>query len=260
MYEHYLEKLIALLAEEYNCTAEQIKGGERENVLTRSRLSMCGRRYSSEPHFFHMVTLGANAVVTANEALHPFLSEYVRDKNGYFLFEIKNLRPIERELNTHGYALSDTYHMFLPKHGAQVEPMLEQARRSVQALSIRRLDEAELPPFYCEARIENALTEKPDPNRPDRVAFAADSGGELIAIAGCSEDAPGWMQIGVDVFEGFRGRGVGKLLVALLRNDIEERGDVPFYGTGVSNYRSWSTALACGFRPAWLEIGAVRLR
>ena len=44
----------------------------------------------------------------------------------------------------------------------------------------------------------------------------------------------------------------------LLKNKIEEMGDIPFYGTSVSNYHSWNIALNCGFKPAWVEIGAKR--
>jgi len=81
-----------------------------------------------------------------------------------------------------------------------------------------------------------------------------------MGMAGCSEDAPGWMQIGIDVMPEYRSRGVGAYLVTLLKNKILEMGDIPFYGTGVSNYYSWNIALNCGFRPAWVEIGATRLK
>lgn len=33
----------------------------------------------------------------------------------------------------------------------------------------------------------------------------------------------------------------------------------PFYGTNMSNYHSWNIAINCGFKPAWVEIGAQRL-
>ena len=37
---------------------------------------------------------------------------------------------------------------------------------------------------------------------------------------------------------------------------ILEEGNIPFYGTSLSNYHSWNIALNSGFRPAWVEIGA----
>ena len=80
-----------------------------------------------------------------------------------------------------------------------------------------------------------------------------------MGMAGCSEDAPHWQQIGIDVLPAFRSRGIGTCLVTLLKNRIIETGDVPFYGTAAANIRSQSIALNCGFRPAWVETEAVRI-
>jgi GNAT superfamily N-acetyltransferase len=75
----------------------------------------------------------------------------------------------------------------------------------------------------------------------------------------CSEDATGWLQIGIDVIPEYRSKGVGTFLVTTLKNKIIEQGDIPFYGTSASNYHSWNIALNSGFKPAWVEIGAKRL-
>jgi predicted GNAT family acetyltransferase len=83
-------------------------------------------------------------------------------------------------------------------------------------------------------------------------------GNQIMGMAGCSEDAPGWMQIGIDVMPEYRSRGVGTYLVTLLKNRIMEMGDIPFYGTSASNYHSWNIALNSGFRPAWVEVGAMK--
>lgn len=77
-----------------------------------------------------------------------------------------------------------------------------------------------------------------------------------MGMAGCSEDAPHFMQIGIDVMEEYRSMGVGTYLVTLLKDKIAAQGDIPFYGTSVSNYHSWNIAINCGFKPAWVEIGA----
>ena len=78
-------------------------------------------------------------------------------------------------------------------------------------------------------------------------------------MAGCSEDAAGWQQIGIDVMPKYRSRGIGTFLVSLLRNKIIENGDIPFYGTQIANIHSWNIAIKSGFRPAWIEIGANRI-
>ena len=81
-----------------------------------------------------------------------------------------------------------------------------------------------------------------------------------MGMAGCSEDAPHWQQIGIDVLPEFRSEGIGSCLVTLLKNKIIETGDVPFYGTAAANIHSQNIAFKSGFRPAWVETEAVKIR
>ncbi|MBR4941248.1 MAG: hypothetical protein IKZ19_04545, partial [Clostridia bacterium] len=108
----YKRKLLNLLSLEYNCAAEAFEG--EENILTESRVCDGRRNYGEEKYFFHMVTFGSGAVVTAENCLHPFLREYLKGKAGHWLFEVPNLLPIEKELNRFSYTLTQSHHMFLP--------------------------------------------------------------------------------------------------------------------------------------------------
>lgn len=76
-----------------------------------------------------------------------------------------------------------------------------------------------------------------------------------MGMAGCSEDAPHWLQIGVDVIPEYRGRGVGAFIVNSLKNEVLRRGDIPFYGTAAANIHSQNIAIKCGFKPVFTEIG-----
>ena len=245
-YREYCQKLYQLLALEYNCAPEAFSA--KENILTVPVLLEGRRMYSSCLPFFSMVTTGCNTVITADPCMHPFLGEYIKGKQGHWLFEQPNLLKIEKELEKHGYSLLSSFHMFLPK--VSVEPR--------GAFDVRWYDEKALASFYGDGRFSNALCE--NALRPDRLGVAAFSGDQLMGLAGCSEDAPGWMQIGIDVLPEFRSRGVGTYLVTLLKNKIQELGAVPFYGTSLSNYHSWNIALNAGFRPAWVEIVAKDMR
>lgn len=238
----YLEPLLKQLALEYNCAPGDFL--RPDNIVTQSCLRENRRHYSDEKPFFHMATLGQNAVITADRKLHPFLRIFAREK-GRVLFEFPNLLPLERELSQYGYTLMSSFHMFLPKHDVCPE-----SRYPVQWFYGEAIH-----PFYDKAGFENALNGK-NCARPDRIAVCALDGTAIMGMAGCSEDAPGWLQIGVDVMPAYRSRGVGTYLVALLKNEIIARGAIPFYGTSLSNYHSWNIAINSGFYPAWVEIGA----
>lgn len=239
----YLPKLFEQLSYEFNCTPDDF--AKTENVLTVSKFNEKARAYSDEKYFFHMVTTGNNAVITADEQLHPFLKEFMK-KTGHFLFELPNLLPLEKELNRFGHTLSQTYHMFLPSQ--DVEPLTD--------LPVKWFYEEEIHGFCGDERFPNALCDKYNPRRPDRIAVCACDGDAIMGMAGGSEDAKGWMQIGIDVLPEYRSRGVGAYLVTLLKNKTSEQGDIPFYGTSLSNYHSWNIAIKSGFAPAWVEIGS----
>ena len=241
------QKLYELLSLEFNCSpADFLKP---ENTLTVSEIHEGRRVYSPDKYFFHMVTTGSNAIVTADEVLHPFLKDFIADRTGHWLFELPNLLPLENELNKFGYTLTQTHHMFL--HSENVVPK--------KSYNVKWLYGEEFHSFYGDERFPNAICSEFDPNRPDRIVVIALDGDKIIGMAGCSEDAPKWQQIGIDVMPEYRSKGVGTYLVTLLKNKIIENGDIPFYGTSLSNYHSWNIALNCGFRPAWVEIGAKKI-
>lgn len=244
----YKKELCNLLSLEFNCKTEDFL--KSENILTISEIHEGRRIYSPEKYFFHMVTLGNNAIVTADECLHPFLSEFIKGKCGHYLFEYPNLLPLEKELNRLGYTLTQTHHMFL--HKEETMPL--------KNFSVKWLYGEEIHKFYGDERFPNAICSEFNPNRPDRIAVVAYDGDKLMGMAGCSEDAPHWQQIGIDVLPEYRSMGVGSYLVCLLKNKILENGDIPFYGTSLSNYHSWNIALNCGFRPSWVEIGANKIK
>lgn len=245
MNQKYLTELYNLLSKEFNCTQEDFM--KQENILTVSALQEGRRMYSKEKYFFHMVTTGGNAVLTADECMHPYLQNLIKDRTGHWLFEIPNLLPLEKELNRFGYTLTQTHHMFLPA---------EQVEAKKNYLMKWFYGKEEIKQFYGDERFPNAICSEYLPHRPDKIVVCAYDGDKIMGMAGCSEDAPGWQQIGIDVLPEYRSRGVGTYLVTILKNKILEQGNIPFYGTSVSNYHSWNIALNAGFRPAWVEIGA----
>ena len=247
MFHAYFQKLTELLALEHNCSPDDFR--KSENILTLPALHEGRRVYLQGPYYLHMATTGSNTVVTANESLHPFLRKFIHEEGaeGHWLMTLPNLLRIEHELQKHGYTLTQTHHLLLP--AVQTEP--------VGTWKTRRFYDGEIMQFYGDARFPNAICPRFLPERPDRIVICAyDDSGEIAGMAGCSEDAPHWQQIGIDVLPAFRSRGLASYLVTLLKNEIMARGEIPFYGTALSNYHSQRTALHAGFRPAWVETGA----
>ena len=175
-----------------------------------------------------MVTTGGNTVVTADECMQDFLESYIKKINGHWLFELNNLLPIDNELRKYGHHLTQTHHMFLPSRKVEC----------TASFPVKWFCDREIDQFYGDKRFPNAICPEFLPERPDRIVVCGYDGNDITGMAGCSEDAPHWQQIGIDVMEAYRSKGVGTCLVNLLKNRIAENGDIPFYGTAVANYHS----------------------
>ncbi|MDE7195295.1 MAG: GNAT family N-acetyltransferase [Oscillospiraceae bacterium] len=246
----YLPQLKRLLALDFNCSPDDFD--KAESVITESALNEGRRVYSTEPPFFGMATMGSNAVITADERLHPFLRDYIRAEQGHRLFELPKLFELEAELNKYSYTVNHSHHLFLYDKSRDT-------RGFKKEYPVKWFyGKAEIEGFYGDSRFPNAICTEYDPSRPDTIVVCAYDGDKIMGMAGCSEDAPHWQQIGIDVLPEYRSMGVGSYLVRILRDEIIRRGDIPFYGTGLANYHSWNIALNCGFRPVWVEMNAIK--
>ena len=238
-------KLRAQLALELGCRPEDFSS--EGTVITCPVLPAQRRKFSDKPFFLQMATFGTGAVISADERLHPWLRAWAKGKRGFWLFEQHNYRLLERELRKYGRQMALTHHMFAPKPGLM---------EGKTDLRVRWLEQEEIAPFYGREEFPNAICSCFHPERPDVLAVLALDGDRIMGMAGCSADTPELWQIGVDVLPSYRGRGVGKALVTLLRDEAFRRGALPYYGTSLSNIASWRVALASGFLPTWVEAEA----
>ena len=242
--EEIRQRFAEQLSWEFNCDPSDFS--KDENTITLPVLHEKRRMFSDKTFFLQMATFGRGTVISADEAIHPWLNEWTRDKKGFWLFEQHNFYELECELRKHGYKMSLTHHMFLPKAELIGADGLEE-------LKIRFLEQQDLMEFYWKEEFSIALCDRFRPDRPDMLAVVALDGDKIMGMAGCSADSPDLWQIGIDVLPAYRGRGLARILVTLLRDETFRRGAIPYYGTSLSNYASWKTALASGFFPAWVE-------
>ncbi len=242
-YCEIFEKLTKLLSIEYNCSPDDFF--KNENTVTVSDLKKGGRYASEESRFFHMATIGNGAVITADEKLQSFLKEFSKSTSGYRLFETENL-ILNKELKKYGYTLSYAGHFFLPKFSCK--PNLPKGAFKTEWVK-------DFSEFYGDNRFTHAIA-YPEPRsyQPDVLGICAFCGNDIAGMAACSEDAPNWFQIGIDVIPEYRRKGLGEYLVGCLKNKILENGGFPFYCVSRANIRSINLAINCGFRPAWTEL------
>ncbi len=85
MIDHRVKEQLAL---EFNCSPEDFD--RDKNVITKNCLHENRRKFSDTPFFLQMATFGGNAVISADEKLHPWLGNWVKGKNGSWLFEQHN--------------------------------------------------------------------------------------------------------------------------------------------------------------------------
>lgn len=241
--DQIITELKKQLAIDFNCSTEDF--GKNENIITDSKDNPGRRIYSQRKEFLSMVTLGGNAVISADESMHGWLGKWTAGKNGIWLFEHNNLMELETELQKHGKRLWQSHHMFLPK---------TEISGPDTHFEIKWFEQEAIMALYGREELSNALCEKFMPQRPDMLAVGAMQGDTIIGMAGCSADTKLFWQIGIDVLPEFRNRGIGSGLVQLLKNEVFRRGAIPFYGTSLANLHSWNIALKCGFYPAWVEI------
>ena len=231
------------LSYDLNCKPDDFL--REENVITSAILHEKRRMFSDEPFFLQMATFGNNAVISADERLHPWLHEWIRGKKGFWLFEQQNFWELENKVREYGYKMAMTHHMFVPKPGMM---------NIKTDLKLKWLEQENLAAYYGKEEFSNALCDRFHPERPDVLAITALDGEKIMGMAGCSADTAKLWQVGVDVLPQYRGRGIAKTLVSLLRDEAFRRGAVPYYGTSLSNIASWKTALASGFIPSWIEV------
>ena len=243
VFKNIEDKIKLQLSYDLNCDPTDFS--REENVITRAVMHEKRRVFTDKDIFFRMATFGKNTVISADEELHPWLEEWVQDKSGIWLFEQHNFYELERKLRVYGHKMALTHHMFMP------EPRFLNITTD---LKIRWLEQKDIAEYYGRKEFPNALCDRFYPKRPDVLAVAALDGDKMMGMAGCSADAPDMWQIGIDVLPEYRGRGIAKTLVSLLRDETFRRGAIPYYGTSLSNLGSWKTALACGFVPAWIEV------
>lgn len=233
--------LLEQLALDYSCRVSDLQSAE--NVFTVKKRLPGRRIYSSDDCPLNVLCINNKVVLSAADNLVEAAAERYHKSNGAWFFSFENLRDLDEWLRPQRAAIYDTHHFFLPSGISRIPDHLA---------PVRWFEQHEMEPFRGDSRFREALTF--DVVRPDVLAVAAILDGQIAAMAGASADSATLWQVGINVLPGYTHAGLGTYLVTLLKNEILNRGYLPFYGTSSSHIISQKIAIRSGFNPAWAEL------
>lgn len=245
-YSELLYRAMKQSAVDLNVSPEDFR--KQGSTAAISRKTDGQRAYLSEPLILSIVSYGGGIVASCREELVPAVADYINKYEWYRCFETPNVHEINSELVKRGYHIKFMAEYFLPD--PDKIPNLDCAYET------RELSSRDFSGLYLDCW-SNALCEKRA--ELDVMGVGAYDNGRLIGLAACSRDCEDMYQIGIDVLPEYRRQGVAGALTSRLAKNILAAGKVPFYCAAWSNIISVRNALKCGFKPAWIELGAAEI-
>lgn len=229
------------LAIDYDCTAEEVHC--RNNIFRTFRVNEGARPVGSADIMLKIAVYREKLLVMARECLLEWCKEVFSDRNGIWLSEPENLIMLHNKLSEYGQKLADTHHHYIPAaDGVSVGKRFEVKWYEREQIEIFRGDNR-----FWEALLFDSRT-------PDMLAVCAMDGEVILGMASVTRDCERMWQIGVNVTEEGRGKGVGSYVTSLLKEEVLRRGILPSYATVESHIKSQRVAFQAGFEPVFYEL------
>ena len=238
--ENYTKILETQLCLDYGCTAEELRGGENQ---FHPRVPCPGMRSAGRNSALKVASYRDALLVMADPELLDGCRALFAGKTGTWLSEPQSLRRVDDFLRASGHYLADAHHHYIPCPGF---PAVQ------RRFDLRWYERDEIPRFQGDGRFYEALLF--DPEVPDMLAVCAVEGETILGMASVTRNCESLWEIGVNVTDEGRGRGVGSYVTAVLKEEVLRRGVVPTYATVESHIRSQKVAFRAGFEPAFYEI------
>ncbi len=230
------------------------------------------RCYAGGDAFFNAVICFGQLFLSVDERIYDWACEKFGECEPEWFCRYGNLREIDKKLQEYGRKLGDTHVYFLPEYeGVQRQVQKENLIRE-QAVTASEseflfawYEQEEILRFKDNNCFGSAICFSP--TQPDVLVVAAMlpeasskdfNQDHMAGMAGVSADGEYLWQIGINVREEYRGKGLAAELVRSLKDEMIRRGKIPFYGTSESHTVSQTVALKAGFVPAWTAVYAVK--
>ena len=226
------EVMYSELSKKYLCTPGEMASSENVFVLGKD----------DEP-LLELLCINGKLVIKAGEELLPWCKEIYKDTSGVWFSDFGNLRRLDSKLQSLGHYLADVHHYYIPGKDS-VMPK--------GSYELKWFNKEEILDFKGDDRFDEAFAF--NEKTPDILGVAAMEGGEILGMAGASMDHKNLWQIGINVIPEAQGKGIGTYLVTHIKNELLNRGIVPFYGTMESHIRSQRIAVKAGFIPTWTAL------
>ncbi len=235
------------LAFDYCCNAENF--ASKNNTVTLAGITEGRRVFRAEPDFFKVGTMGNGAVITAAGEMLDFANELAEKYGGAEIFELTKIRDINAQLAKYNKAIAFNSIFYLPLVPYEYVPNNNFQLKFYEKPEI-------ISELYPVKGFNNALMYDSTKPRHDILAVCAFDNGQIIGMAGASNDSERFWQIGIDVLPEYRGNGIATELVSALTQAVFEHSAIPYYGTWSGNIASQNTARKAGYYPVWTEMNA----
>lgn len=232
-----MDTVLNQLAIDYNCSIDDfLKDGF---IFTEARENEGRRPFPWVTPRLEMVTMGNGVVINASEDILPCIRKQLEGKTRFEAF----CMPFVYSINPYYLPDVDNIATINKPEGFEYEMVEKQ----------------DIYKFYEINDFHYAIQYDVNSPRPEMLVILARYRNKIVGMAGASADCKTMWQIGVDVLQPFRGKGLATALVNMLTLEILKRGYIPYYSTDCSNVISQHVAVKAGYFPAWSHCFRTRL-
>lgn len=215
----------------------------KENVFTEYRRIEGRRIFHEEECFLKVAIVNGKILASGKKDIIAWVQDKYKNGNGAWFMDMECLHELEEGLAAFGCRIGQAHPFYIATNKSEVD---------TKDYNIRIFVGEELEQFRGDNRLGEAFIFVDLPK--DEIGVGAYKNGKLLGMAGATSDSDMMWQIGINVMPEAEGMGIGTMLVSILKNEIIDRGKLPFYGTSMSHIASQRVALSAGFVPAWAEL------